>query len=58
MLRKSNKSIKKVTIHFLKPMVLSNLKSPPQGPPPSQDSTWPSWGDHVAGDRKDPLRFR
>ena len=26
MLRKSNKSIKKVTIHFLKPMVLSNLK--------------------------------
>ena len=25
-LRKSNKSIKKVAIHFLKPMVLSNLK--------------------------------
>ena len=36
----------------------SSCTSPPQGPPPSQDSTWPSLGDHVAGDRKDPLRFR
>ena len=50
---------------FSEAHALSNLKlhtctSPPQGPLPSQDSTWPSWGwpEHIAGDGKDLLRFR
>ena len=59
-LRQSNQSIKKATIYFLKPMLYatSSCTSPPQGPPSFRIQLGPLGGDHIAGDGKDPLRFR